>query len=232
MPRTANKKAPTRAERARQTRTRMLEAARDSFVTAGYAATTMSQIADEAGVAVQTLYYTFRTKGQLLREVVETTAAGEEGAPPVPERPWMQELLTADSAQRVLALAVEHGSDIYERVAPLWPSVVAAAAADPELEQYWQSVNSGRRAGQRRIVARVAELGALREDLDVDRATDLVVVLFGHDVYRGLVQDARWTIVAYKAWLFTTLVRQLLKRRRITTTAFSDLSFATAIGGT
>ncbi len=208
----------------------MLEAARELFVTVGYGGTTMSQIAAEAEVAVQTLYYTFRTKGQLLREVVEVTAAGEEDAPPVPERPWMHELLSADSAQRVLALAVEHGADIYKRVAPLWPPLAAAAATDPELEAYWQHVLAGRRAGHGRIVARVAELGALRSGLDEDRATDLVAVLFGHDVYRGLVIEAGWTVVAYKAWLFTTLVRQLLERPRLAAGAYGDLSFAEAMG--
>lgn len=34
----------------------------------GYAATTMDEIAARAGVAVQTVHYTFRTKGLLLRE--------------------------------------------------------------------------------------------------------------------------------------------------------------------
>ncbi|MFZ1283261.1 MAG: helix-turn-helix domain-containing protein, partial [Propionicimonas sp.] len=60
------KSKPTRAERARHTRRRMLETARELFIIDGYAATTMERIADRAGVAVQTLYYTFRTKGQLL----------------------------------------------------------------------------------------------------------------------------------------------------------------------
>ena len=195
----------------------------------GYAATTMEQIAGEAEVAVQTLYYTFRSKGQLLREVSESTAAGEDDAPPVAERPWMRQLLSAESGQRVLALVVEHGTDIYDRVAPLWPAVHAAAAADPEVGRYWQSVAAGRRAAQRQIVARLAELKALRHGLDVNRATDLVVVLLGHDVYRGLVRDADWTVVAYKAWLFTTLVQQLLQRPRLAPSAYSDLSFAASL---
>ena len=84
---------PSRADRARQTRRRMLESARELFVTEGYAATTMDRIADQAGVAVQTLYYTFRTKGKLLCEVVEATAAGEDDPPPVAQRPWMQKML-------------------------------------------------------------------------------------------------------------------------------------------
>ena len=122
----------------------------------------MERIADEAGVAVQTLYYTFRTKGQLLREVIEVTAAGEEDAAPVAQRAWMQEMLTATSGQRVLALGVEHGTDIFERAAPLWPAVAAAAAADADVERYWRGVAANRRAGQSRMVARLTELGALR----------------------------------------------------------------------
>lgn len=208
----------------------MLEAARELFVKEGYPATTMQQIAREAGVAVQTLYWSFRTKGLLLREVVESAAAGQRDAPPVPERPWMLELMASDSGPRMLALMVEHGTDIYERVAPLWPAVIAAAAADPELEQYWQAVNTNRRAAQRRVVGRLAGLGALREGLDEDRAADLVFVLVGHDVYRGLVRDAGWSLVDYKAWLFDTLVRQLLGRPEVPAAAYAGLSFENAPG--
>ncbi len=72
----------------------------------------------------------------------------------------------------------------------------------------------------------------MRHGLDVNRATDLVVVLLGHDVYRGLVRDAGWTVVEYKAWLFSTLVQQLLQRPRLARSAYSDLSFAASVGET
>lgn len=216
---------PTRADRARQTRRRMLDSARELFITDGYAATTMERIADDAGVAVQTLYYTFRTKGQLLCEVVEVTAAGDEDPAPAAQRAWVQEMLTATSGQRVLALAVEHGADIFVRAAPLWPAITAAAA-DPRVAHYWRSVTADRHAGQRQMVARLADLGTLRHGLGPDRATDLVGVLFGHDVFGGLVTEAGWSVPEYKAWLFSTLVQQLLQRPRLAPTAFSDLSYS------
>jgi len=218
-------KTTTRAERARQTRRRMLDRARELFVIEGYAATTMERIAEEAGVAVQTLYYTFGTKGQLLREVMEVTAAEEEDAGPVAQRAWMQEMLTATSGQRVLALGVEHGTDIFERAAPLWPAVAAAAAADRDVDAYWRGVAANRRAGQARMVARLTELGALRHGLHTDHGTDLVVVLFGHEVFHGLVSEAGWNVTAYKAWLFTTLVQQLLGQQRLAPAAVSNLSY-------
>lgn len=225
------KSRQTRADRTRQNRRRMLHSARELFVTHGYAATTMERIAEQAGVAVQTLYYTFQTKGQLLCEVVDMTAAGEDDPVPVAQRPWVKEMLTATSGQRILALGVEHGTDIFERAAPLWPAVTAAAA-DPHVEQYWREVAANRRAGQGRMVARVDELGALRQGLDTDRATDLVVVLFGHDVFRGLVIEAGWSVPDYKAWIFSTLVHQLMQRPRLTPTAFADLSYGPLLAKT
>lgn len=216
---------PTRAERARQTRRRMLDSARALFISDGYAATTMDRIAEHAGVAVQTLYYTFRTKGQLLCEVVEVTAAGDEDPPPVQQRAWVQDMLTATSGQRALALAVEHGADIFVRAAPLWP-VVTEAAADPWIAQYWRGVAAARRTSQARLVARLGELGVLRHGLDPERGTDLMVALFGHDVFRSLVSQAGWSVPEYKAWLLTTLAQQLLQRPKLARSAYSDLSYA------
>ena len=150
---------------------------------------------------------------------------------PVPQRPWTMEMLSSTSGPRVLALGVEHGTTIYERVAGLWPAVRAAAAADPAVDQYWRGVAASRRNGQRAMVARIAELGCLRPHLDVEHATDLVAVLIGHDVYSGLVQEAGWPVPAYRGWLFSTLSEQLLRARRIDPTTISDLSFAGDIPG-
>ena len=70
----------SKRERAEQTRARIVEAAYRLFSQHGYEATTMQAVADEAGVAVQTVYFTFHTKGGLVA-AIETRAAGggEEG---------------------------------------------------------------------------------------------------------------------------------------------------------
>ena len=203
----------------------MLDSARVLFIRDGYAATTMDRIADHAGVAVQTLYYTFRTKGQLLCEVVEVTAAGDEDAPPVAQRAWVQDMLAATSGQRVLALAVEHGADIFVRAAPLWPAV-AAAGGDPHVAHYWRGVTADRRAGQARMVAKLGELGALRKGLDEHRATDIVVVLFGHDVLpqpgrrRRLERAGVQDLAAHPG-------PTALQRPKLPRIAYADLSYGT-----
>jgi TetR/AcrR family transcriptional regulator of autoinduction and epiphytic fitness len=203
-------RVPRSVKRAADNRSRMIGAARELFVSTGYAETTIEQIAHRAGVSVQTVYYRFGSKGRLLCEVTEATARGsEEPVRPGPP-PWLPEMLAAASPAEVLELGVRHGTAIYDRVAALWPAVHAATSTDRDVDTYWREVTERRRSGQVAMVGRVAELGGLRPGLDPAHATDLIVVLLGHDVYRGLVLDAGWTPAAYREWLLTTLSDQLL----------------------
>ena len=185
----------------------------------------MEQIASDAGVAVQTVYYTFGTKGRLLTEVVDVAGAGMDERVPPMQRAWAQEMLSTRSAQRALALAVEHGTAIYDRVADLWPAVNAAAALDADVATYWRGVNAGRRNGQAALVAHLRELDSIRQDLSDSKAADLVHLLAGHASYSGLVVDAGWSSKDYRVWLFETLKRQLLASQRREAHATADLSF-------
>ena len=79
------------------------------------------------------------------------------------------------------------------------------------------------------MVRHLQDIGSLRASLDTEKATDLVFLLAGHDPYRTLVLDAGWAVPEYKAWLFTTLIQQLLKPQRPDLAAISDLSFGTCL---
>ena len=81
------------------------------------------------------------------------------------------------------------------------------------------------------MVDHIVELDALRPGLDPDRATDLVVRLLGHDVYRSLVVDAGWPLVVFRAWLFTTVVQQMLGSGRARAPSHEDLSYRGYLGG-
>jgi TetR/AcrR family transcriptional regulator, regulator of autoinduction and epiphytic fitness len=214
-----------RAERARDTRLRILASARVLFVERGYPTTTMSDIASAAGVAVQTVYYSFKTKSLLLRDVVELAGAGRPDEPPVPDRQWMREVLAQSSGDRALALAVEHGVDIYARTAPLWPALYAAAVTDPDVETYFRSLAANRRAGMLQLVRRLQEIGYLRSEFPADRAADIVFTLFSHETYLALTRDADWSVEQYKAWLWRTLVTQLSDADASATDAVRGLSF-------
>src|SRR5438046_8012969 len=68
----------SRRERAKATQWRIVKAAYTLFCARGYAGTTMAEMAEGAGVAVQTVYFTFHTKSALLSRASNFAAMGED----------------------------------------------------------------------------------------------------------------------------------------------------------
>jgi TetR/AcrR family transcriptional regulator of autoinduction and epiphytic fitness len=202
-------KPETRRERAARTRFRIAKAAGDLFAEEGYAGTTIEAVAHRAGVAVQTVYFVFHTKPQLLVESVQIAGGGSEGGSEVMARAWIQEVIAAPDGARRLALAIEHGSLIYQRLAPLWPAILAALA-EPEVREAWERIVRGRREGMRRIVDLMASRHELRSGLDPSIASDILFGLHRHELYLAFTHEAGWTFDRYRAWTYATLCDQLL----------------------
>jgi TetR/AcrR family transcriptional regulator of autoinduction and epiphytic fitness len=223
----------TRRRNPAETRRRILEAARGLFSEQGYASTTLAAIAARAGVAVQTVYFTFHTKGELLMQVVLAAGADDPAAPRHEDRGWYREMLASTDARRQLALLSEHGTDIFVRVAPLIGFVEAARAGDATLDTAWQQTVMARRDALREQVEVVARNGALRPELGVDDAADIVYVLQRPETLRALTTECGWSIKRYKAWLYRTLCDQLLAdgpgSASDATVATAGLSFAVDI---
>ncbi|WP_242419577.1 TetR/AcrR family transcriptional regulator, partial [Frankia sp. CpI1-P] len=86
------KNRPSRAEKTRLTRRRIIAAAADLFLDQGYGATTLDQVAARAGVAVQTVYFHFGNKATLLKEALDVAAVGDDEPVALLDRPWLEEL--------------------------------------------------------------------------------------------------------------------------------------------
>jgi AcrR family transcriptional regulator len=228
----------TRRDRARATRRRIAEAALARFSEHGYAATTMDTIAHDADVAVQTVYFIFHTKAELLIAAL-TIAGGGPGAPEdVLARDWIAEALDAPSGPRRLALIVEHGNEIYRRVGPLLPAVHAAASIDPDVARAWQVLVERRREGMRGVVNQAfARRRELRAGLDPELALDVLFGLHRAEVFVAFTAECGWPIERFKAWQFVTLARALLPAADVDaalaprSAAVADLSFAREVAG-
>src|SRR6516225_6294752 len=122
---------PSRRERARATRLRIIRAAHRLFVERGYAGTRMADVAEEAGVAVQSVYFTFHTKVELLQACYELAVLGEDDPRPPPAQPWYAAMLEAADGPAALRRFAEGNSAIAARVA-LLDDVVRSAAHEPD----------------------------------------------------------------------------------------------------
>src|SRR5918997_1480303 len=94
----------SRAEQARATRRRIIAAAASQFVAHGYGATLLDQVAEQAGVAVQTVYFHFGNKRTLLKEALDVAAVGDDDPVPLMERPWVKEIRAETDPRRIIEL--------------------------------------------------------------------------------------------------------------------------------
>ncbi|MDZ5620926.1 TetR/AcrR family transcriptional regulator [Nocardioides sp. HM23] len=199
----------TRREKAAATRERMLRAAIEVFAEAGYVGARMADIAARAGVAVQTVYFVFHTKPELLQACFDYAVLGPERLVP-PEQTPFREIATARSGRAALRAFVAGNTAILERVATT-DEVARAALHEPEAAAVVKNSERLRRDGYRDMLATVAERFALRSGLSLDDATDILLMYGSSATYLSMVR-AGWSRDRFEDWLTDTLARTFLAR--------------------
>jgi AcrR family transcriptional regulator len=191
----------------------MRTAALTLFTTKGYAATSMQAIAAEAGMAVQTLYFTFGTKRALLSELLDVAVAGDDEPVPTLDRAGVLAALDEPDPEAQLRAQARIAREIYERVAPVLQVVAHAASSDTEIHDLWELNNAQRVIVMERLIAALAGKTPLRAGLDPAMATDIALTLQGPEVYHFLTARRGWTPAHWEAWTADALVSQLLPPR-------------------
>jgi AcrR family transcriptional regulator len=204
-----NPKRSTRRGKAAATRERILRAATEEFADAGYVGARMTDIAERAGVAVQTVYFTFHTKPELLTACYDRAVLGPERLAP-PQQAFWAEMLAARSGRAALAAFARGNTEILSRVASI-DEVAGAARHEPEALEVVAHHESLRRQGYAEVVAILAERWGLREGLDREAGTDLLLMLGSSATYLTLRRYG-WNEERFIAWKTDTLAKQLLAR--------------------
>ncbi len=198
-------KGSIRQRHTKLTRDAILDAARELFRRQGYAATTIEQIASEAGVGLSTIYAVFTNKRTILVEV-RWRAVQDAG---VVER--FQAALDEQEPVRRLQLGIaELLRHLYATAGDVFAVERAAAGADPEVAESWARHRRERGEGFAQIIAPLRP--HLAPELKMERALDIVQALANYELYEELVVIAGWTPDEYEEWLGQTLRDQLLGR--------------------
>ena len=189
-----------RQVQARTTRRRIVEAAGELFLSQGYAGTTLDQIAARADVAVQTVYFHFGNKRTVLRQVVDIAAVGDDEPVPLLDRPWITQMRAAADAAGAVAIWCEQSACIFSRVTPILRIVRDAAATDPDMAAQWHTNQQQRRTAHRMLAEHLADRDALRPDITVETATDILYALISLELYVLLTTDCAWTPERWQQW--------------------------------
>ncbi|MFW0794227.1 helix-turn-helix domain-containing protein [Gordonia sp. CPCC 205515] len=195
----------------RETRRRLLVAAREEFAERGYGRATVARIAERAGVTVPTLYSAWGSKRELLRGVMESAVSGsddkgvDDSAPPVPMAPPDPDA----TPHQLLVFLVRQFRLLAERSAFGWRTYRDAAAIDPEAADDWTALMEIRRANFRHLIGRFPT-DALRPGLSREAAADTAWVIASPDTYDQLVRFGGYTLDEFEEWVATTMAAAIL----------------------
>ncbi|MHA6693486.1 TetR/AcrR family transcriptional regulator [Homoserinimonas sp. A520] len=204
----------SRKERAGRTRARILSAAREEFTASGYHATTMVVIAARADVAVQTVYFVFGTKAQLLNDLLGVSVMGQSETGTPIARPedsdWFRDALESGDGATAIAHFVRGTVPIYARAAAVAETARVAARTDPDVAEVYEESERHRSREFRKVTESLGAHGLLQPGLTAARAGDILVTLLGPQNYLAFTAQHEWTDAEFADWVTDALARLLL----------------------
>ena len=169
-----------RQPQAAETRALILASARKLFASQGYGATSIAQIASEAGVAIPTIYKSIGTKIELLASLNELAANDADVGRLIPR------MLSTQDAVELITLQIELSRGLNEHAGDIIRAMETAATVEPEMAGPYNAGIQRHRDGMRATSERLMELGALRAGIGVDRGTALLDLLLTPSSWRTL----------------------------------------------
>jgi len=152
------KPASNRAERAAERREAIIEAAMDEFITRGFAATRLDDVAKRAGVAKGTIYLHFKDKESLFEELIRTAIVplvNRLGAGATPAGASIRDLIEGFASSFIREVTTTRRGDLVRLI-------VAEGPRFPDVADfYYREVVSKGLAGMRAAI----EIGIARGEV-------------------------------------------------------------------
>ncbi len=199
--------ASRRRLKAEQRRRAVLDAAQKLFFSQGYAATTITGIAEAAGVSPETVYKGFGGKPGLVREL---RARALLGAGPVPAEDRSDRLRDLADPRAVVRGWAKLAGEVAPRVAPILGLVREAALLDPTMRELADDLDADRLRRMRANARFLANAGHLRPGVSLTQAADVLFAVSSQEMYDLLVVRRGWSLRRYTGFVATTIENALL----------------------
>ena len=200
------RRARAEAER-RATCGRVLAAAQRLFVANGYTATTMADIANEAGVAMQSVYKAGTSKAELLQRVIEVVVAGDDDDVMLTDRPIYAAIAGEERPTRQVQMLAALIATVQERSSPVQAAYRQAAAVDNTVAE---NLDAELRRRHETFAVVIGMISEVRLRHSREESTDIAWAIGSSEVYLLLRRRLGWDADHYLQWLSRTLVEQLL----------------------
>jgi AcrR family transcriptional regulator len=198
------KPAGLRAAHVRETEERIVAAAHELFARDGYQATTLTAVADSAGVAHRTVYVRFGTKAALLKRVIDVALVGDLAPIDVVSREWYRTATTAPTLEERIAAMAKGSARLMTSAADVIAVAREAEPAEPLLAAAAHAGRAATRDAIRTFWARARDDGLLPRGCDLAWLADTTGVLAHAETYLLMRETLQVTPGGYEKWLAAT----------------------------
>lgn len=207
--------ASRRQAQSRQLRRDVAATAGRLFIDQGFAATTIGDIATAANVSQQFIYAAFGSKRGVLAKVVDWSLVGDDEPVPMAERPSIIAIQQERTITGKCALHARHVRLLAPRVSPLVAMVRAAAGADPDAREIYETREQQRHVGAALFVGNLRRAGKLRSGLTDSQAADAIWALTPDVMWTALVSERGWTADDFELWYAGQVGAAVLEDRQV-----------------
>jgi AcrR family transcriptional regulator len=202
--RKAVKPAGLRAARVAENEERIVRAAHELFVRDGYQATTLTAVADVAGVAHRTVYVRFGSKAALLKRVIDVALVGDLAPIDVVSREWYRTATTAPTLEARIAALAEGSARLVGSAADVIMVAREGELTEPLLAAAARAGRAATRDAIRTFWTRAGDDGLLPTGCDLTWLADTTSVLAHAETYLLMRETLQVTPEQYQTWLATT----------------------------
>ena len=185
---------------------KIVAAARKLFAERGYVDTSVAEIAQEAGVAVQTVYKSMGSKAAILMALLDAIDA-EADVPAL-----LAGIASAADASALVRAGVTFTHQMNERCGDIVRALASAAPVDADAAVALAEGERRHRDGTGNLARLLDERGAL--SVSVEDAAVQFSLLTSRHAYDELVRDRGWSYDQAAAWIEQTLTDRLLSAPR------------------
>ena len=200
--------ASLRREQARRNHDRIIEMAQRRFLRNGYGPTTISAIAKDADVSVDTIYKSFGGKSGLIR-AMGTRALQGTGRVPAEQRSDELQAREPDPRKLISSWGV-FVTEIAPLAAPIMLLVRDAAGSHPELRPLLEEVHAVRLSRMTDNARRFAAAGHLRPGLTVADAANVMWTYTSPELYELLVLRRGMPLKTYGRFVADAMIAALV----------------------
>ena len=176
----------------------------------GFRLTTITAVAERAGVSAESIYKGFGSKAALAKAVFDFVIAGDDEPLLVWRRSEADAIRAEPDVRRKILLYARGLAERQQRSAKVQVLIRDGGHTDQTLAALWRRLLAERLTGMTMLGRRLIDSGQLREGIELDEVRDVLCTYTAVELYELLALERGWPLDRYANWIGQAITAALV----------------------